>query len=457
MGKWVVGVAILLTASACTSAGQTPEAVTSSVPSSGSTAVSGTSSGAGSEPATTPTTQRSGEAMPGCGGFDGEPFQSAESVVVTEIDGSDLGIRAAVYPRPDHEGNPWSEWGQGIVTADGRYFSAIGDHLGADGNSYVYEFDPATGVLTRIADVASLVGATSDDWGHGKIHAQMVAGPCGEIYAASYWGSRRGIESVDYSGGILMRIDPSARTVSNLGAPVPAHGIPSLASWPEGGLLYGEAADPTVPTGSNEGPFFVYDLASGEVVFSDADPSHTGFRSIAVDAQGRAYVSFGDGLLNVYDPATNSFTGTVDIPGGRIRAASAPAPDGTVYAASDRPDAFFSIGPDGTVTDLGVPEGYTASMVVDTTGTVVYSLPGAHGDGYDIGTPIVELDPATGAQSTLVELAPLIEQSLGLRVGGTYGISIDHDAGRLFMTLNAGGPNDRDPFGQVVLVEVTLP
>ena len=25
-------------------------------------------------------------------------------------------------------------------------------------------------------------------WGYGKIHAQMVVGPCGEVYVATYWG-----------------------------------------------------------------------------------------------------------------------------------------------------------------------------------------------------------------------------------------------------------------------------
>jgi hypothetical protein len=388
--------------------------------------------------------------------FDGEPFQESERVEVSDISGSDPGIRAAVYPHPDYEGNPWSEWGQGIVTDDGRYFSAIGDHLGGEGNSYIYEFDPDAGTLTRIADVASLVEPGANDWGHGKIHAQMVAGPCGEIYAATYWGSRRGIESVDYAGGLLLRIDPGSRTIANLGAPVPGYGIPSLASWPDGGLLYGEAADPNQPAGANAGPFFVYDVKTGEVVFSDDDASHDGFRSIAVGPDGKAYVTYGEGMLSVYDPATNAFADSISIPGGRLRAAAAPAEDGTIYAASDRPDAFFAIGPDGSVHDLGTPEGYTASMVYDGDRGVVYSVPGAHGDGYEIGTPLVALDPSTGAQTDVVEVAPLIEAAFGLRAGGTYGIAMDDAARKMYLALNAGPEGSRDTFGEVVLVEVTL-
>jgi hypothetical protein len=462
MGKWVLGIVFAVLASACSSGGEAVADMTSTSvspsPSADSSAPVSTTEGStvetGAVSDSSSSTTRN--APSGCAAFDGQPFQDSEVVTVVDVPGSDLTIRAVTYPHPDYEGNPWSEWGQGIVV-DGRYYSAIGDHLGAEGNSYIYEFDPETGSLTRIADVASIVGETSNDWGHGKIHAQMVAGPCGEIYAATYWGTRRGIESVDYSGGVLIRIDPGSRTVANLGAPIPGFGIPSMASWPEGGLVYGEAADPNQPTGTNAGPFFVYDVATGEVIFADDDTAHTGFRSIAVGPDGRAYVTFGEGSLSVYDPGSNSLVDSVSIPGGRLRAATAPTSDGVVYAATDRPDAFFSIEPDGSVAQLGAPEGYTASMVYDEGKGLVYSVPGAHGDGYSFGTPIVELDPDSGAQSDMVELAPLIEGALGLRVGGSYGIAFDETTGRLFLTLNAGGPNDRDTFGEVVLVEVTVP
>lgn len=459
MGKWAKGLVVALALAACTSGVDAPDA------SPVSAAESTRADTAASAPQTTdPTITDPPEATTapttggaGCVPFEGEPFQESPVVEVSDLPGSDLEVRAVEYPHPGYEGNPWSEWGQGIVAANGRYYSAIGDHLGAEGNSYIYEFDPAAGTLTQIADVASLVRTNSNDWGHGKIHAQIVAGPCGELYATTYWGSRRGIESVDYSGGLLLRIDPATRTVANLGAPVPGHGIPSLASWPEGGLLYGEAADPLQPTGTNAGPFFVYDTTSGEVIFSDDDASHRGYRSIAVGPDGKAYVTFGEGSLSVYDPEANGFVDSVSIPGGRLRAATRPAPDGTIYAASDRPDAFFSIRVDGSVTELGTPEGYTASMVFDEENGAVYSMPGAHGDGYSFGTPLVALDLGTGSQSDVVELAPLVEDAMGLRAGGTYGIAIDEAAGKIFMALNAGGPTNRDTFGHVVLVEVTLP
>jgi hypothetical protein len=431
-----------------------PSGSTPSVPTDVTSATDPAGSG-GTEPPS--TTVPDGSGVTGCGAFDGAAFQLLDSAQAEDLPADGIGIRAVVYPRPDHEGNPWSHWGQGLVTGDGRYFSAIGDHLGADGNSFFYEYDPATGTLAMIADVRSIIEPLPGDWGHGKVHGQMVAGPCGEIYAASYWGSRRGIEEADYQGGALMRIDPVSRTIADLGVPVPAHGIPSLASWPEGGLIYGEAADPLAPQGNNRGPFFVYDIATGEVVFSDADPSHQGFRSMAVDGSGRAMVGFGEGRLSVFDPATGTLEPFATMPGSRLRATTAAAPDGTVYAVSEGPDVFFAIRPDGSVDELGPARAYTTSLAMETDGSVVYSVPGAHGDGYDLGLPLVALDTASGEQRVVVELAPIIEDGLDLRAGGTYAISLDPENRRLFITINAGSPNDRDPFGEVVLVEVTLP
>lgn len=392
-----------------------------------------------------------------CGPFDGVAFTDGRKASAVDLGGDGVGVRGLIYPRPEYEGNPWSHWGQGAVTSEGRYFSAIGDHLGADGNSYLYEFDPGTGVITEVANVAATIDPPPGDWGHGKVHGQMVQGPCGEIYAASYWGSRRGIERAEYRGGALIRIDPVARTVADLGVPIPAHGIPSLASWPAGGIVYGEAADPTAPQGSNRGPFFAYDIETGEVVYSNDDPSHQGFRSIAVDAQGRALVGFGEGRLSRFDPVDASLEPFATMPGSRLRAVTPPAPDGTLYAVSERPDVFFAIRPDGSTEELGPAPGYTTSLAMEPDGSVVYSVPGAHGDGYDLGLPLIALDTVTGEQRVLVELAPLIEAGLGVRGGGTYAISLDAEHRRLFITVNAGRPDARDPFGEVVLVEVTLP
>lgn len=375
------------------------------------------------------------------------------------IEDGGLTVRAALYPHPDYRGKPWSQWGQGVVLADGRHYSAVGDHLGVDGNTFIYEYDPDSDSLAPIIDVLDQIDHVPGEWGFGKVHGQIVAGPCDDLYFATYWGNRRDIVYTDaYGGDRLFRIDPDAETVSDLGVLMAERGVPSLASWPAGGLVYAETVDPT--RSPNQGEFVVFDANTGEVVFSDDETSHVGFRSIAVDDAGRAYFSKGDGELAVFDPATSEisdFGGT--LPGGWLRAATAPAPDGTIYAATREPDIVFAMNPSGEVTELGPARGYIASLVVDPSGSTVYYVPEAHGRSYRQGTPLIAVDTETGEESVVVEMNDAAEETLGVRLGGTYNMAISEDGKTLYIGMNVGPlADDADSgFGEVALLIVELP
>jgi hypothetical protein len=396
---------------------------------------------------TRPTCELGGEPLPRTG-------PSAEPTVLLSGDDGPR-VEAIVYPRPDYEGNPWSQWGQGLVLPDGRFLSAIGDHLGVDGNSYLYEYLPETGSLTQLTDVLSLTDHRPGAWGYGKIHAQMVPGPCGEVYVATYWGTNEGLTfSASYQGDRLFRIDPASDTIADLGTPVPEHGLPSLAGWADGGLVYGEAPDP-LNDELWQGPFFVYDVARRETVFQDDDAAHVGFRNIAVDADGRAYFSAWDGALRMYDPRAGE---TMDVPGrlpgAWMRASTRPASDGTVYGVTTDPDVFFAIEPSGEIRTIGPARGYTPSIALDPDGTHILYVPGGHGDSWEQGTPLISVDPETGQEEVLVELAPAAEAALGLRLGGTYDLAVDPSRRIAYIGMNAG---TNDSFGEVVLVIVHLP
>jgi hypothetical protein len=364
-------------------------------------------------------------------------------------------VSAAVYPRPDYEGDPWSQWGQGIALPDGRFLSAIGDHLGRDGNSYLYVFDPSTGALTQFADVHEVVGHQAGDWGYGKIHAPMVAGPCGEVFVTTYWGDSDDIEfGGTYAGDVLLRIDPSTLAVESLGAPVPEHGIPSLAGAAEG-VLYGEAVDPTAGE-DYTGTFFVYDTAAREVVFSTEEEDHAVFRTVLVTPDGRGWFSAGVGQSYVYDPEADTVE-LVDTPGGKLRASTAPAPDGTVYAATHEPDVLFAVEPSGSIREIGPLREYTASMALDPSGEHLYYVPEAHGTSWVEGTPLIRVDTATGEEEVVVELNDLAEEQLDLTLGGTYDVVMDPSGERLYLGMNAGPTGVEDAaFGEVVLVVVDL-
>ena len=395
-----------------------------------------------------------------CPEFGGTPLQRAEVVELVEL-GESNGARVsgALYPRPDYEGNPWSQWGQGIVLDDGRHYSAIGDHRGVDGNSFVYEYDPATNSLAMVADVLSYVEHVPGTWGYGKIHSQMVEGSCGEVYFSTYWGTFRDIVfEGNYRGDILFRLDPQGATMEPLDVPVELHGQASLAGAPSFGLVYGEAVDPVRKgDGTDRGPFFVYDVMAEETVHVGPEAPHVGYRSVLVDANGNAFYSIGGGELARLDPVTGKET-THDarLPGQWLRAATEPGPEGHVYGVTREPDTFFVMNTDGSIDELGDALGYTASMALSPDGSAFYYMPGAHGNSSEWSSPLMMVDTESGEQTVVAELADLVMDGLGYLVGGTYNVTVSPDGNTVYLGVNASEP-DGNGFGEVILLAVELP
>jgi hypothetical protein len=367
-------------------------------------------------------------------------------------------VEMVLYPRPNHTGNPWSQWGQGIVTADGRFLSAMGDHLGVDGDAYLFVYDPATEALTRFADVGQVIGHQTGDWGYGKIHAQMVAGPCGVVYASTYWGTRTKIQYNDrYTGDELLRIDPATLEVTPLGAPIPKHGLPSMAAGPDG-RLYVEAVDSSSSTDEDHGAFAVIDPSTDPptVEFQDDSAAHAGFRTILVGADHQAYVADRTGGVLTYDPAKGTLAkSSLDLGAGILRAATTPMPDGTVWAITDGPEAIYRVDPDGSTHELATVDGYTASLARTPDGSRLFWVPGAHGNANADGTPVMTIDTKTGEVDTLVSLDALGVQAFGLHLGGSYDVAVDPTGKTLYVGLN-GGQDPEKPWGEVVLAVISL-
>ena len=115
-------------------------------------------------------------------------------------------VHFAPFPLPPYEGNPWSTWGGALIASNGRFYAAIGDHRTTDGNSYLFEFDPATKELQAVGDVLSAVPHVPGEYGHGKIHSQINESRDGHLYMATYRGSPRNIAfTPTFRGGVILR------------------------------------------------------------------------------------------------------------------------------------------------------------------------------------------------------------------------------------------------------------
>lgn len=420
----------------------------------------GSEAGAGQERPDRSTTTQASASLDGCRQSSAPATPdgpSAEAVSLGRVNGHE--VEAVVYPRPDERGDPWSQWSQGLALEDGRFLSAAGDHYGPDGNSYLFVYDPQQRRLVRFSDVLSQVEHRKGEWGYGKVHAQIVAGSCGDAFVATYWGTDKNLTyGGSYRGDLLFRLDTSSLELELLDVPVPQHGIPTLAGFTPEGLVYGEAATPTPANaaGSEQGAFFAYDVTARKIAFRADDERLNGFRNVMVGADGTAYVAARDSRLLVYEPGSETLRLHPEpLPGGTLRASTSPGPDGTVYGVTQDPARLFALRPDGTIDDLGPARGYTASLALASDGRRFFYVPGAHGNSAKQGTPLIAVDTKTGEQTTVATLNKAAEQKLGLTLGGSYSVAVDPSGDRVYIGLNAGR-DPEDPWGEVVLVVVDL-
>jgi hypothetical protein len=419
----------------------------------------GTSTGSGSSSGTT-------DGANSATGQDANPpdhCQPAEAGVAWRDDASvDLGeiaiegeleVYAAEYPLPGPTEGLWSQWGQGIAVGDGRHFSAVGDHLGLDGNSWFFVYDPGDRSLTRFADVLSLVPHQNGAFGYGKVHAQMVVDECGSVWVPTYWGTRRDLAYENgYEGDRLFEIDPEAATIADHGPIAGERGMSALAIAADGRTIVASAVEgePKI------GVLTAYDIVTDTVVSQVDDPRQVGFRALGVDPAGRGILySIGDGRLALVDPTTEEATDLdLEMPGDWLRAITLPGPDGTAYGVTTNRDVelMFSLSATGEVGELGDPGGYTTSLAMTPDGGRVFWLPDAHGNAWEDGATVLAMDNATGQITEVVSLTGPFQDELGLRPGGTY--SIVYDDGKLILGVNASTLDDDSGWGTVVLVVI---
>lgn len=173
-----------------------------------------------------------------------------------------------------YPGKPWSVWGDGFV-ADGKYYSAVGDHLSPGGNAYVYEFDPESGKLRQLTDLRSVLNRPDGHYTPGKIHSSLGLGKDGWIYFSTHRGSTRvGLDPKNhFEGDWIMKVNPASGEAEIVAArPLAMQCLPTGILDQEHMVWYAGSAD-----GLNESKpqFLAYDIGKNETIYSDGDlPCH---------------------------------------------------------------------------------------------------------------------------------------------------------------------------------------
>ena len=146
------------------------------------------------------------------------------------------------YPGQNYVGKPWSNWGDSVA-ADGKYYSAIGDHLaiGAKGDEkhtgtgFVFEYDPQTKKLRELVDTTKVLKLPEGHYTPGKIHSRLDMGSDGKLYFSTHRGSPKAASDANhYKGDWIFRCDPkTAETEIVALVPVAKHSCPNSVLDPD--------------------------------------------------------------------------------------------------------------------------------------------------------------------------------------------------------------------------------
>lgn len=363
------------------------------------------------------------------------------------------------YPGQDYEGEPWSVWGDGTF-AEGRYVSAIGDHLAigvkgdgdhGNGTARVFAYDPQAKTFETVADTTRALNLSPDVYAPGKIHSRVDFASDGWLYFATHRGSEAATTDANgYAGDWILRCRPQGDSCEVVvHAPIPRHAIPASAIDPERLIFYGGTA-----AGKNSGDspddirFFAYDLANRKLLHSETNgPARALMFSPTTGrvywTQGKEGIRSGATLMRYRPDENDGKPAKVvdDVPG--LRAATAETPQGLIYAASQDGEnsILWSFDPKTeAIRVLGAlavdQPHYVTTIDADPSGRYLYYAPGAHGDSVKGDTAIVQYDTTANRRKVIAFLNPFYAEKYGVQLKGTFGAALDDAGETLFVTWN---------------------
>jgi hypothetical protein len=364
-----------------------------------------------------------------------------------EIAGTPPTVDFLYYSVQTYPGSPWSVWGDSLA-ANGKYYSAIGDHEKPQGNAFVFEYDPKTKRQRTLVNLKKLLRLPEGHYMPGKIHSRIDMDSDGWLYFATHRGGTRvTTDRYHYKGDWIVRHHPQkGKTEIVAHAPVSKHCIPTSVLDPKRLIFYGGTA-----AGNRKDPvmFFAYDIRKRTVLHTAENGPYRYL--IFAKSTGRVYyVNEDEGPLMRYDPADGK--PPTRIPGKiGLRSATQETRDGYVYTVSTRRDG--SLWRFNTRTEkidrIGNAavgkQTYVTSLDVDPTGRYLYYIPGAHGGSEGDGTAIVQFDVKTGRKKVLAFLYPFYKEKYGYTPLGTFASAVSEDGSKLYVTWNGnrGGKDNR--------------
>jgi hypothetical protein len=356
----------------------------------------------------------------------------------------------------------WTSWGNGLLASNGKYYAAIGNHQGYGGDSFVYEYDPTTGTLKKMIDIAEAIGQKTGQYGHGKIHTPIMEYQ-GSLYFATYWGQGRQVDEAKksgYTGSLLFRYDLKNQKLENLGSISRGEGLPGAALDSARDLIYFYSVQP-----DESGAVLIYDLKKRSVRFKGTTGTTGESRAFLIAPDGKIYFSNEKGMLSFYDSGKNSILPTnLVLPAQKnsLRAASHATSAGLIYGITHAGRLFEFNPAKQSIKDLGpnfLSGEYTAVLLLSPDEKFLYYAPGSHGSSVKVGTPLIQYDIAKGSRKVIAFLGPGLRKN-GYCIAGNYNLQIDSKGANIYAVFNgariATGKN-QPTFGLPAFVKITIP
>jgi hypothetical protein len=364
----------------------------------------------------------------------------------------------------------WSCWGDICVATDGRVYCAIGDHgddRGGDARCFLYRWDPRERRLEQIVDMNKVVPPRKGQPAWSKVHARIDEGEGGGIYfSCTLNDGQRGVTpqftwTDELPGGQLYHYEPRTGKTEVFANLPPRRCTATSILDRERNIWWCN-----LEGGGNA--LWGLDLKTKNVVYKSPDGEVKFNRCFALARDGSLLFN-GDGGLWRCDPVMQSLTRTrasfASSPG--MRAVTAETESGAIYGVTHQSNQLFRYLPAKDNLEMLGPNWltglYTAVCVLSPCERYVYYLPGAHGQAFRHGTPVVQYEIASGRRKVLAFLAVPFADDYGYMPAGTYGAKLSSDGGTLYVNFNGHAVDGRpahlkaDGFGLCAFAAIHIP